>query len=364
MTALPKAHPPTTEENKGGYPGRLQPILRRAGAGLDEVVVRNFGDPGEFTSIGLSRINFVLNSVDKDDVVAVIIMEGTNDVNKIINGITSIQTTVSNLEQMAQRVKARGHFPLYSTIIPRNNRADKDRRNIVTFALVIALRDQTSTGNRVTAEPWEVFFWTPNRNNTIYFQGSDPIGHPNAAGFDLLAELFADKLLEIDSLGPVFSGLEKTGSSTEIKKNDVLDALVHESGAGINRPETYLTLNNRRIESEQTGNKRRLELSHTVTKKELGCTGRIGIHTEDLAEPPNDRDLFLIEYNIPGSKSPVGDIDGDCRVDGADLLIFAQGFGAISGDERYDPLLDFNNDGKIGGKDFAKLAKNFGVDKS
>ncbi len=265
---------------------------------------------------------------------------------------------------MAQRVKARGYVPLYSTIIPRNNRANKDRNNIVTFALVVAIRELTSSGNRTVAAPWEVFFWTPKRDTTIYFQGDDPVGHPNAAGFQLLAEMFADKLLEIDSLGPVYSGLEKTGSSTEIKNNDQLDALVHESGSGINRNQTYLTLNSRQVPTDVTGNKRRVELAHTVTKEELGCTGRVGIHTGDLAEPPNVRDLFLIEYSVAGVKSPVGDVDGDCRVDGADLVIFGRGFGAIVGDERYNPILDFNGDGKIGGKDFSKLAKNFGVDTS
>ncbi|MEE8277787.1 MAG: dockerin type I domain-containing protein, partial [Thermoanaerobaculia bacterium] len=282
----------------------------------------------------------------------------------ILNGQTSIQTVVSNLQRMAQQVRGRGHFPLYSTLIPRIKTANKDRNNFVTFALVVAIRDLTASGSRIVAEPWEVFFWTPNRDQTIYYLGADPVGHPNAVGFQLLAEMLADKLLEIDSLGPVFSGLEKTGSSTEIKKKDRLDATLHESGAGINRKETFFTLNARQVPTDLVGTKRRVEISHTIAKKELVCVGRVGIHTEDLAEPPNVRDLFLIEYSVAGVKSPVGDVDGDCRVDGADLVIFGRGFGAIVGDERYNPILDFNGDGKIGGKDFSKLAKNFGVDKS
>ncbi len=86
--SITKGAPPNDEENKGGYPGRLQRILRRADAGLDDVRVLNFGVAGEATAVGLSRLDFVLNKVASDEVVAVIIMEGTNDVNQIIVGIT------------------------------------------------------------------------------------------------------------------------------------------------------------------------------------------------------------------------------------------------------------------------------------
>ncbi|MEE8138405.1 MAG: arylesterase, partial [Thermoanaerobaculia bacterium] len=51
--SITKGAPPNDEENKGGYPGRLQRILRRADAGLDDVRVLNFGVAGEATAVGL-----------------------------------------------------------------------------------------------------------------------------------------------------------------------------------------------------------------------------------------------------------------------------------------------------------------------
>jgi lysophospholipase L1-like esterase len=358
-------------KNKGGYPGRLQKILRKAKAGFDDVEVRNFGRGSETTALGLSRLNFVLDQVAGDDVAAVILMEGTNDVNKVITAGLSLDSVVANLEGMARKVKQRGWFPLYATIIPRKQGARHDSRNIVTFALVNKIRDKTSSGQRVIAEPWEVFFWTPERDKRIYYRGADTIGHPNAAGFDLLAETFGDKLLEIDSLGPVFSKAtvdgELLGFSSQLRAKDKLVVRLHESGAGINTDRTYLTLHRRPVESTVTGNKRRVDLKYTVAKAELGCSGQIGIHAEDLAEPPNVRDLVLraaAPLDVAGKNPPQGDVNGDCRVSGFDLVLLGHAFGSIAGDENFDPQADFDENGKINGKDLAQLAAKFGTDKS
>ena len=70
------------EQALGGYPGRLGPMLTQQ-AGFEGVVVDNEGVGGETTAQGLSRLNGVLNSVADDEVLSVIIMEGTNDVNNI-----------------------------------------------------------------------------------------------------------------------------------------------------------------------------------------------------------------------------------------------------------------------------------------
>ncbi len=363
---------PFDEKGRGAYPGRLQRILRKAKAGFNNVQVRNFGKSGETTGAGLSRLSFVLDQVAGDEVAAVILMEGTNDVERIVGGSLSLDSAVANLEGMAQKVKQRGWFPLYASIIPRKRGASHDPRNIVTFALVKRLRDKTSSGQRVIAEPWEVFFWTPERDRKIYFRGAgDTVGHPNAAGFDLLAETFADKLLEIDSLGPVFSGAtvngELLGNVGQLRARDKIVVRLHESGAGINRDRSYLTLHRRPVESALTGNKRRVDLKYTVAKKELGCSGQIGIHAEDLSEPPNVRDLDLLAedpLDVAGKNPPTGDINGDCRVSGFDLVLLGHAFGSISGDDHFDPLADLDKNNKVNGKDLAKLAAKFGTDRS
>jgi hypothetical protein len=54
----------------------------------------------------------------------------------------------------------------------------------------------------------------------------------------------------------------------------------------------------------------------------------------------------------------VGDIDGNGRVDGRDLVEAAKAFGTVPGYPRWNPDADINQDGKIDGKDLVKVAIN------
>lgn len=354
------------EEALGGYPGRLGPMLR-ANAGFEEVVVINEGLGGETTSEGLSRLNSVLNSVADDEVLAVIIMEGTNDVNNIDAGNQSIETTVRNLERMAAKVRDRGWEPLYSTVIPRKSNATRDRDNEVTFDLVVGIREQTSTGPRETGEPWEKFYYTSNREQTIYYQGNDGVGHPNAAGFQLLAELYRDKLTDVDSIGPVFSGAEKSGDENSISPGDSLKALLHESGSGINMNETFFTIDGQQIPTNVSGNPRRTLLTATVPGGSLSATPQVRIQTEDLASPANVRNIPVASFSAGdngggggGGGGGKGDVNGDGRIDGEDLVLVGLCFGASSGEARYRSSCDLNNDGKVDDADLSILDNNFG----
>ncbi len=347
---------PFDEEGKGGYPSRLQELLRASGR--PEVKVFNEGLSGETTSAGLSRIQSILNS--RSGIEIYIIMEGTNDVSRVARGELSLETTVNNLESMAARVRADAIIALYATIIPRPSWARLDRNNAISFDLVRRLRDLSSGGARPRAEPYEFF---ENEGATsfkkLYFC-CDPVGHPNAAGFDFLAQIFADRIQEIDNLAPTISLFTKTGSGTSLQAGDRLHAEVHESGSDIRSSETYFTLNGRVVSTDVTGSKRRVELDYQVSAREIDCGARITVRTEDTADPPNIRNRTMAELGVPNASLLKGDVNGDCRVDGLDLGLLGISFGARFGEVLYAAFADTNNDGRIDGDDLAKLARNFG----
>ena len=70
---------------------------------------------------------------------------------------------------------------------------------------------------------------------------------------------------------------------------------------------------------------------------------------------------FMIpaEFMIEGSE-PNPDFNGDGEVGFPDFLLFASGFGAKSGEERYDAKLDLDSSGDIGFSDFLTFASAFG----
>ena len=348
---------PFDEKREGGYPSRLQTILRTSG--MAGVKVHNAGRNGESTGAGLSRIDGVINK-HKDNASIFIIMEGTNDVNRIVTGQYSVETAVQNLEAMGKKVRAKGMTSMYATIIPRPNWAKLDNNNSVTYSLVFRLRELTSSGDRPMAEPWEIFENEGGPGFRKYYYCCDAVGHPNAAGFDLLAEHFADKVLEDDTMAPVISLVSKTGNPGVLVAGDTLRATIHESGSGIVTRETYFTLNGRGVKTNVKGSKRRAQLTYNVTNKDIACAARITVHTADAADPPNVRNRTMAELATNKAEPLQGDINGDCRVDGFDLSLLGLSFGSIFGEVNYSFLADTNNDRKVDGKDLAKLASNFG----
>jgi hypothetical protein len=300
----------------------------------------------------------VLNAAKSADLF--IIMEGRNDVNLVNSGLLSMETVLANLEGMASKVRAQAIDVMYSTVIPRPPWAKQDSTNFVTFELVFGLRELTSTGNRVLAEPYEVYENMAKKVYNKYYFKTDPVGHPNAAGFDLMAQLFADKVLENDTLAPTVSSFSKNRSAQVLATGDTLFALIHESGDGIRQSETYFTVNGRTVASELGGSTRRSTLSYQVTNSDIECAGRVTVRTEDRANPENVRNRLVAEYQVEGASVLKGDINGDCRVDGLDLSLLGPSFGSISGDVNYSNFADTNKDEKVDGDDLARLARNFG----
>ena len=89
----------------------------------------------------------------------------------------------------------------------------------------------------------------------------------------------------------------------------------------------------------------------------------VGLRSRDLATPPNTIDRQVAKFTVQGSTALQGDVNGDGRVDGADLILFGLHFGASRGAANYNAAADFNNDGLIDGLDLAILAANFGQGK-
>lgn len=347
---------PFDEENAGGYPRRLQAMLRASD--LPGVTVINSAVGGETTAEGLTRINGVIAANNDADLF--IIMEGTNDVNLISDGLISVDSVAANLEAMARKVRAEAMDVLYATVIPRPPWAKRDRMNVATFELVFALRELTSTGNRSLAEPFSVFDDRAQEIFDEFYFMTDPVGHPNSAGFELMAEIFRDKILGLDTLAPIVSGFSKNGSTQSLSAGDDLFAIVHESGEGIRQNQTYFTISGRPVDGTVEGSQRRTVLSYRVVASDLACAASITVRTEDRADPENIRNRLVAELQIPGANSLRGDVNGDCRVDGLDLSLMGRSFGARQDDTAYSAFADTDKDRRVDGQDLARLARNFG----
>jgi lysophospholipase L1-like esterase len=355
--SVTKGAEPFDEENLGGYPARLQTLLREDGR--TDALVHNHGLGGERVSQGLTRLDSVLDQESTAD--TVILMEGTNDINRIIAGEYSRESVVSDFDRMGQKVLKRGLNLINASIIPRPPWASADSDNRVTFQYVVGVRDIGASA-RPTAEPYAIFTDIGRSVfNTHYYQNkSDPVGHPNAAGFELLAGIFADKILGIDTLAPVNSGFYKSGSGTNLNPDDLLWAKLHESGSSIRNGATYFTINGHEVPTKVSGSGRKATLTYRVKKSDIECAGRIAVRSEDTASPANITNRVMAEFNVGGAKVLKGDVDGNCRVDGFDLSLLGLSFGSRRSEPRYSSLADTNNDGSVDGDDLAKLASNFG----
>jgi len=276
--SITKGAEPFDEQGLGGYPGRLQTLLREDGQ--TDATVHNYGQGGERVSQGLTRLDSVLAGEPTAD--TVILMEGTNDIDRIISGEYSLESVISDFDQMGRKVMTRGLSLINGTIIPRPPWATADTDNRTTFRYVVGVRD-IGTSSRPTAEPYAVFTDEGRSvfNNFYYQNHSDPVGHPNAAGFQLLAEIFGDMILGIDKLAPVNSGFNKSGSGSNLNANDFLWAKLHESSSSIRKTATYFSINGREVPTNVSGSGKRATLTYRVKKSDIECAGRIAVRSED-----------------------------------------------------------------------------------
>lgn len=333
-----------------GYPGRLEDMLQAAGVQA-EVINRGLG--GEDTTEGIERIDEVLASVDAD---VMLLMEGTNDISKGI----SPETTRFNLNQMAQKAAARGATTVHATVIPRIPDANLgDGDNVMTQRLNWEIRALAYDRGRDLADPFEVFRSIPNVFAEYYSPGGDAVGHPNAAGFELLAEIFFDVVTGVDGVPPVPGGVEPRDGADSVAGMTQVRLTLYDFGDGIDIGATDLLINGNPVAASVTGDPRRIDLRYTPTTPFPGVVD-VGYHAVDLAPARNERTRVLSTFTTRGAQFLEGDLNEDGRVDGIDLIALARAFGAVNGESRYARYVDINRDNRIDGADLAILAENFG----
>lgn len=340
------------EPNFRGYPARLQRMLNNQGT--EEARVANHGQGGETTVSGLSRINRVLEL--GGDVL--LLMEGTNDVGAGI----SRETTVQNLEIMGSRAINRGFRVVHATVIPRAPFARRDSNNRLTTQLNYRIRDlaRRRSGRRL-ADPFEVFLAQPNLFRDFYADISgDLVGHPNPDGYELLAGVFADLLLERDTVPPVALAVQPPDGATGVPRERALLVDIADFGAGVDSASAQLLLNGEEVETQVQIENGRVRLRHAPPQRLLGVY-ELSYRATDLADPPNSITKLVSGFQTAGTTFIRGDLNRDGQVDGHDLVIMGFRFGGRRGqDNRYFAAFDFNNDGVLDGEDLAVVALNFG----
>lgn len=332
----------------GGYPPRLEQTLAERGVGA---TVENFGIPGETTAEALSRIDDVL--AGGGDVL--LLMEGTND----IGARLSPEAIQFNLRQIAQRAADQGLETVHITVPPRLPSAGFDGNSQLTGQLAGEVRELAWEEGRGLADPFETFrFQTPAGFDDLYVGGDDKL-HPNAAGYDLLAEVVADALTDVDNLPPVTGLVTPENDAQNVDPLTEVRVDLYDFGSGIDTVETELLINDEVLPQTATGDERRLSLTFQPADPLEGVV-LVGVRSRDRSSPPHVLDRQLVQFVVAGTQFLPGDIDRDGRVDGVDLVAFAVRFGAVFGEGNYRTFADFNADGVVDGEDLAILASNFG----
>ena len=339
-----------------GYPPRLQSLLVTAGV---NATVSNQGNPGEKTPDGLTRIDGVFTTVHAKTGDVLILMEGTNDINKSI----SMETTIFNLDTMAGKAEALGLSVIHATVIPRPPDAKVDSDNLLTDQLNGRIRNLAGVRGRKEADPNEVFRNLPNLFSGFYSNAPDDhVGHPNAAGYDILARVFYDVIRGADTVSPVPGIINPVNGATNIKPDATIQVDVWDFGTGIDLANTFLLVNGQPVTVTPQGTAQHASLVYQ-SPTPLSGSVTVGLRSRDLATPPNTIDRQLAKFTIQGSTALQGDVNGDGRVDGSDLILFGLHFGALRGTANYSAAADFNSDGVVDGLDLAILAANFGQTK-
>jgi lysophospholipase L1-like esterase len=338
-----------------GYPPRLQSLLQAAGV---SATVVNSGMSGEKTPDGLTRLNnIVLPQTKAGDIL--ILMEGTNDINKAIG----IETTINDLETMASNAEARGLSVIQATVIPRPPDAKVDSDNLLTEQLNGRIRNLAGLRGRKEADPNEVFLNVPNLFSGFYSNAPDDhVGHPNAAGYDILARVFSNLIQGIDVVSPVPGIVLPVDGDTGVKPDKPIQVDVWDFGRGIDLANTFLLVNGQQIATVPQGTAQHASFVYQPPAPLSGIV-TVTLRSRDLATPPNVFDRQVAKFTIQGTSALQGDVNGDGRVDGADLILFGLRFGAQRGAANYLATADFNADGQIDGLDLAILAANFGQTK-
>jgi len=332
------------DAGKGGYPARLAKLLTTAET---TVTVENKGKDGETTAEGLSRIATISGAAAD----TLLLMEGTNDVFARV----SSETIASNLISINRRARQQGFGRVVLATILPIGRTTSGSLIDESKAASDEIRQAAYESNLAQPDPNQAFRDVDDVFSKLY--SSDNI-HPNADGYDKLAQVFADTLLDNDVQAPAVGFVSPAHLSVDVSPSAVLSAVAFDALSGVDAATATLTLDGVAIPTTVGGDARRT----TLQSKPGGLTGKriLGIDVRDRATPPNRRITDLAEFTVRGTKFLPGDIDESGRVDGADLVRLGLAFGARVSDSRYDSAADLDSNGRVDGNDLAVLSSNFG----
>lgn len=341
----------TTGDDRG-YPHRLEALLRAAGL---DVVVENHGKGGERTPEGLARIASVLSRGEPGDVL--LLTEGTNNISRSIG----IETTIFDLDEMRNQAALRGMDTIFATVIPRRPDARFDPENEMTEQLNGRIRNLAGLRQRRLQDSYEILITTPNLYQQFYDPAADdPVGHPNAAGYDRLARIWFNTIMGNDTVWPVHGITDPVPGATGVPADTAIKVDVWDFGSGIDIANTFLLVNGVQVAATPVGNVRMVTFNYQPPTPLSGEVS-IGLRSQDLSSPPATVNREIYRFTVEGASTTLqGDLNEDGRVDGADLVAFGRRFGSQVGDGNYDEDADFNNDNRIDGQDLAVLASNFG----
>ena len=166
------------------YPARLQSRLT---AHFGAAFVNNRGGDGTNTFEALERFR---RNVPANEPAYTLIVYGTNDWHDLVCQLNTPQChTVPNLRRVVQLTKAEGSLPFIATIIPANPLLNDQSRN--------AWIDATNTQIKAMAAAEGAFLVDLNqafKNQPSLPALFDDHVHPNAAGYEVIAQAFFEAI--------------------------------------------------------------------------------------------------------------------------------------------------------------------------
>ncbi len=287
-----------TCESDCGYPRRLR--NRLAADGMPAQVV-NFGLGGERTPEGLTRLAEVLAETNAGVGDALLLMEGTNDVSR--PDLVDPETTIFNLSEMGRQAELLGVEVIHATLIPRYPEALVDSENVATALLGRDIRDMAFSEDRHLVDPFIVFSAQPDLYTTYYSDPDffDPVGHPNADGFGLLAQTFFDALTDRDTVTPALGFAEPADGAVGISSLARIRIRVYDFGAGINPATATMTVNGSPVVVDvSNGGEDWLDIVHQPLTP-LPTNVNVVIRVSDLASPVNSLRTRATSFTVvPG----------------------------------------------------------------